>query len=207
MRKLPILCAMMLFVVTIISCESNADKVKNAVQGYLYKNMKNPESLKILSCEIRNDTVPFYLTDEILKLAGEYNDALNEYIRYKDMSYLWASEKHESVLKVAKAREKFETAYQIAKDNSDAGVETFAYVKASGTNPMGGTVSNSTIFIIDKDDPSEILGTFIVDKDFIVQFAVVKTIGEGYEFKTNKYGKYETEGMTYFEQFVMNDAE
>lgn len=188
-------------------CESKDEKIKNTVRDYLYKNMKNPESLKILSFEIRTDTVPFYLNDEILSLADECNDALNEYVRYKDMSYLWANEKYESVKKVATAKENFETAYKIAKENAIEDVQTLAYVKASGTNPMGGIVSLSTIFIIDNNDPTKVFGAFTVDKDLIMQFVIVKTIGEGYEFKTNKYGKYETNDLTYLERFIMNDAE
>lgn len=74
---------------------------------------------------------------------------------------------------------------------------------------MGGTVSNSTIIIVDKNDPTKLLGSFVVDRDFIKRFVVLKMVESDFEFefKKNKFGKYETEGMPYFEQFVMNDAE
>lgn len=187
-------------------CQSKDDKVKGTIREYLYKNMKDPESLKILSCEIRNDTVPFYLTLELLNLADKYNEALNEFARYESRGYLWANEKYESAQKVADARQNFETAYRLAKANSSNDIETFAYVKASGNNPLGGVVSSSSIFIIDKDNPAQILGVFTVDKDLILQLAVIKTIGESYEFKANKFGKFETDGLTCFEQFILNDT-
>ena len=72
---------------------------------------------------------------------------------------------------------------------------------------MGGTVSNSSIIIVDMNDPTKILGTYLIDTDFIKRFVAIKMFGENYDFKKNKFGKYETEGMPYFEQFIMNDAE
>ena len=206
-RELICLVVIAFLAVMMVGCKSNEEKVKETVESYLFKNMKNPESLHILSCEVRTDTVPFYLTQELLNLADKYKEALNEYVRYKNLGYLWADEKYAALNKVSKAREEFETAYKIAKDNALSNIETLAYVRSSGTNPLGGVVSSSTIFVIDKNAPTNILGTFTVDTDFMTQFAVIKTIGEGYEFKTNKYGKYETDGLPYLEQFIMRDAE
>lgn len=192
---------------SLISCISKEDKVKETVQNYLYKNMKNPESLKILSCEVRSDTIPFYLTEEILDLADKCYNAMDEYLRYKDRSYLWDDEKSESYLNLFKAKESFQKEYERSKEDSPVEIETMAYVKSSGTNLMGGIVSNSFIFIIDKEDPTKILGIFRIDDDFIQKFVLIKMIGENYEFKTNKFGKYKTEGLPYLEQFIMNDAE
>lgn len=197
---------LLLPMVALTGCKSDNDKVRETVEAYLYKNMKNPESLKILSCEIRRDTVPTYLTEEIFDLAGEVGDAFEEYLRYKDRSYLWADEKIESMQKLSTAKETFEAAYNAEKKES-VEVETIAYVKSSGTNPLGGTVSSSTIFIIDKNDPTKVLGAFRIDGDFIKQFVYIKLAGEGYEFKTNRFGKYETDDLPYFEQFIMNEAE
>lgn len=189
-----------------MGCQSKEDKVKETVQNYLYKNMKNPESLKIISCEVRTDTVPFYLTEKILDLANNVKEALDDFTKYNEMSYLWADEKLSSIQKVTETTEKFTNAYKKAKNNKDVNVEVLAFVKYSATNPFGGTVSNSTILIIDKEDPTKILGTFLVDEDFIKKFAVIKNLGEGYEFEKNQYGTYNTDGLPYFEQFVLNDA-
>lgn len=205
--KLTFLLIMFPILTVLVGCKSDVDKTKETIEAYLYKNMKNPESLKILSCEVRSDTIPFYLSEEILDLADKYSEAMNDFVRYKDRSYLWAEEKLQSIQKAGKAKETFETAYNSAKENALDEVETIAYVRSSGTNPMGGTVSNSTIFIIDKNDPTKILGTFIVDSDFIRQFVVIKMVGEGYKFSKNKFGKYETDKLPYFEQFVMNDVD
>lgn len=210
MKKLLTIMVMLLPMIAMLTgCKSDEDKVRETAEAYLYKNMKNPESLKILSCEVRKDTIPFYLVEELLDMADEFDEAIDEYNRYKDRSYLWVDEKIESITKLQKTKEALETMFNSYKQNDSADVEYVAYVKSSGTNPMGGTVSNSTIIIVDKDDPTKLLGSFIVDRDFIKRFVVLKMVENNFEFefKKNKFGKYETDGMPYFEQFVMNDAE
>lgn len=191
----------------ITGCKSDEDKVRETAEAYLYKNMKNPESLKVLSCEIRKDTIPFWLSEDMFDMAETAQKALNRFSYYSDMSYLFASEKYETAKAASEAKEALQTAYKTAQQNDSIEVEYIAYVKSSGTNPMGCTVSNSSIIIIDKNDPTKILGTYVVDNDFIKQFVTIKMFGEDYDFKKNKFGKYETDGMPYFEQFIMNDAE
>lgn len=208
MKKLLAMMLMILPVLAILTgCKSDEDKVRETVEAYLYKNMKNPESLKILSCEVRKDTIPFWLSEDMFDMAEKAQKALDRFSYYSNMSYLFASEKYETAKEAGEAKEALQTVYKTAKENDSIEVEYIAYVKSSGTNPMGGTVSNSSIIIIDKNDPTRILGTYVIDSDFIKQFVTIKMFGEDYDFKKNKFGKYETEGMPYFEQFVMNDAE
>lgn len=203
--------AMMLMLLPVVAmltgCKSDEDKVRETAEAYLYKNMKNPESLKILFCEVRKDTIPFWLSEELFDMAKDTQEAINKFNRYKDMSYLFAEEKYESTKKAVESSNALKDAYKSALQSDSIDVEYVAYVKSSGTNPMGGTVSSSSIIIIDKNDPTKILGTYLVDNDFIQQFVTLKVLGEEYEFKKNKFGKYQTDGMPYFEQFVMNDAE
>lgn len=193
--------------VSFTGCKSDTDKAKEAVEAYLYKNMKNPESLKILSCEIRLDTIPFYLSEEMFDMADKAREALNKFSHYNNMGYLFFDEKMEWAEKARTTQETLKTAYKIAQENDSIDVEYVAYVKSSRTNPMGGTVSSSSIIILDKNEPSKILGTYIVDSDFIQQFAALKMFCEDFDFKKNKFGKYITDDMPYFEQFIMNDAE
>lgn len=207
MKKLIVMMFAAAMAVSFTACKSDEDKARETVEAYLYKNMKNPESLKILSCEVRLDTIPFYLSDEMFDLADKACEALDRFSHYSDMSYLFASEKYEWAEKARMSREALEVAYKSSLENDSIDVEYIAYVKSSGTNPMGGTVSNSSIIILDKNDPTKILGTYIVDNEFIKQFVALKIFCENYEFKKNKFGKYETEEMPYFEQFVMNDAD
>lgn len=208
MKKLIAIVMMLLPMIAILSgCKSDEDKVRETAEAYLYKNMKNPESLKILSCEVRKDTVPFWLSEDMFDMAETAQKALDRFSYYSNMSYLFASEKYETAEAAREAKEAIQTAYKAAKENDSIEVEYIAYVKSSGTNPMGGTVSNSSIIIIDKADPTKILGTYVIDSDFIKQFVTIKMFGEDYDFKQNKFGKYETDGMPYFEQFIMNDAE
>lgn len=208
MKKLIAIVMMLLPMIAILSgCKSDEDKVRETAEAYLYKNMKNPESLKILSCEVRKDTVPFWLSEDMFDMAETAQKALDRFSYYSNMSYLFASEKYETAEAAREAKEAIQTAYKAAKENDSIEVEYIAYVKSSGTNPMGGTVSNSSIIIIDKTDPTKILGTYVIDSDFIKQFVTIKMFGEDYDFKQNKFGKYETDGMPYFEQFIMNDAE
>lgn len=208
MKKLIAIMMMSLPIFAMLTgCKSDEDKVRETAEAYLYKNMKNPESLKVLSCEIRKDTIPFWLSEDMFDMAETAQKALNRFSYYSDMSYLFASEKYETAKAANEAKEALQTAYKTAQQNDFIEVEYIAYVKSSGTNPMGGTVSNSSIIIIDKNDPTKILGTYVVDNDFIKQFVTIKMFGEDYDFKKNKFGKYETDGMPYFEQFIMNDAE
>lgn len=208
MKTLIAIVMMLLPMIAILSgCKSDEDKVRETAEAYLYKNMKNPESLKILSCEVRKDTVPFWLSEDMFDMAETAQKALDRFSYYSNMSYLFASEKYETAEAAREAKEAIQTAYKAAKENDSIEVEYIAYVKSSGTNPMGGTVSNSSIIIIDKTDPTKILGTYVIDSDFIKQFVTIKMFGEDYDFKQNKFGKYETDGMPYFEQFIMNDAE
>lgn len=209
MKKVLIAIVMMMLPMLAIltGCKSDEDKVRETVEAYLYKSMKNPESLKILSYEVRKDTVPFWLSEDMFDMAETAQKALDRFNLYRDMSYLFASEKYETAKAALEATEALQTAYKSAQQYDSIEVEYIAYVKSSGTNPMGGTVSSSSIIIIDKNDPTKILGTYVVDSDFIKQFVTIKTFGEDYDFKTNKFGKYQTEGLPYFEQFVMTDAE
>ncbi len=208
MKKLMAMMLMLLAMLTILTgCKSDEDRVRETAEAYLYKNMKNPESLKILSCEVRKDTIPFWLSEDMFDMAEKVQKALDRFSYYSNMSYLFASEKYETAKEASEAKEALQNTYKTAEENDSIEVEYIAYVKLSGTNPMGGTVSNSSIIIIDKNDPTKILGTYVVDSDFIKQFVTIKMFGEDYDFKKNKFGKYETDGMPYFEQFVMNDAE
>lgn len=208
MKKLMAMMLMLLAMLTILTgCKSDEDRVRETAEAYLYKNMKNPESLKILSCEVRKDTIPFWLSEDMFDMAEKVQKALDRFSYYSNMSYLFASEKYETAKEASEAKEALQNTYKTAEENDSIEVEYIAYVKSSGTNPMGGTVSNSSIIIIDKNDPTKILGTYVVDSDFIKQFVTIKMFGEDYDFKKNKFGKYETDGMPYFEQFVMNDAE
>lgn len=195
-----------LILIFVTGCKSDEDKVKEIASAYISKQMKNPESFKIISVEVKKDTIPFYLTDEILDLAKECDNAINVFNRYKDMSYLFIDEKIESAQEAAMAKEKLVTAYKYAQESDSVDIEYVAYMKFSGTNPIGGTVANSSVVIIDKNNPTKVLGAFIVDDELIKNFVLIKVVCEDYEFKTNKFGKYETNGMSYLEQFIMNDA-
>lgn len=190
-------------------CKSDEDKIREAAEEYLYKNMKNPESLKILSCEIRQDTIPFWLNEELFDMAKTLNDAIEKFDRYKNMSYLFIEEKLESIVELQKQRELFKSAYENHQANDSTQIEYIAYVKSSGSNVMGGIVSSSTIIIFDKNEPTKLLGSYVVNKDFIEKYVVIKMGGNNfdYEFKKNKFGKYETDHLPYIEQFIMNDAD
>lgn len=207
MKKVYLLLTILLTV--LMGACSSESAVKETVSSYLKKQLKNPESFKIETIEIRKDTIPPYLTNEMLSLAEKANDALEEYNRYKDRSYLWADEKYQSLQKMLSAITELQSAYDSAIKDDKPTVEYVAYVKYSGTNAMGGTVSNRAIIIVDSKDPKKILGAFDIDNDFIQKFVAIKVVGSkfNFELKQNKFGKYETEGLPYFEQFVINEAE
>ena len=170
--------------------------------------MKNPDSFKIESIEIRKDTLPPYLTDEMLSIVDDLREVADEFNRYKDLGYLWAEEKLEARINLNTQIEILKSAYSVAMESGEDIVEYVAYVRFSGTNAMGGTVSNRAIVIVDIDNPKNILGSFMVDEDFLSQIIGIKVVvsdGE-FEFKQNRYGKFETDGLPYIEQFIFDEA-
>lgn len=193
----------------VVSACSTEDKVKDTVTSYLKSQMKNPDSFKIESIEIRKDTIPEYLSNDMLNLADEATDAFNEYNRYKDMGFLFADELRESAQNWYEKGKALQEAYNAAVNTDEPTVEYVAYVNCSGTNALGGTISNKVIVIVDKNNPKNILGSFNIDNDFILKYVAIKIIGTDWKYKpkTNKYGKYETDGLSYFEQFIIRDAE
>lgn len=200
----------MFFAFVLLTLSSCTDSVvKETATSYLKKQMKNPDSFKIEFIEVREDTIPSYLTKDMISLADEAKEALEEYNRYKDRSYLWADEKAESTLKFLTKTKELQDAYESTLQSTDPMIEYVAYIKYSGTNSLGGTISNKAIVIIDNDDAKKVLGCFDVDKDFIEQFITIKMVGSNFkfEFKQNTFGKYETEGLPYIEQFIINEAE
>lgn len=198
---------MLLLAAIILGACSSEDTVKDTVSNYLRTQLKNPDSFKIESIEIRKDTIPCYLSNQMFSIAKEAAEAMEEYNRYKDRGYLWAEEKYESTQKMLIANETLKNAYNSSLKD-DATVEYVAYVRFSGTNAMGGTVSNKVVVVVDKEDPKKILGSFDIDGDFLEQFIIIKMVGSDYKFdlKQNKYGKYETDGLPYFEQFLLNET-
>lgn len=205
MKKLLIFASIITIILSACSSES---AVKNTVTEHLKKQMRNPDSFKIESIEVRKDTVPQYITNDLLSLADKASDALEEYTRYQNLGYLWADEKYESSKKMFAATSELQTAYDQAMKEKPT-VEFVAYVKFSGTNAMGGTVSNSAIVIVDSKDTNKILGTFNIDQDFVKQFVTIKMVGSKFNFnlEQNKFGKYETDGLPYFEKFIIDGAE
>lgn len=222
MLKIPCALTEMAYGVLIVivafysSCSSENKKeevspkvtIEKTVADYLKNQMKNPDSFKIESIEIRKDTLPPYLTDEMLSIAEDFNEAVDEVDRYKDRSYLWAEEKLEASINFRTQTEILKSAYSVAMESGESVVEYVAYVKYSGTNAMGGTVSNRAIVIVDIDSPNNVLGSFSVDEDFIMQIYAIKLVGTDFKFelKQNRYGKYETDGLPYIEQFIFGGA-
>lgn len=222
MLKIPCALTEMAYGVLIVivafysSCSSENKKeevspkvtIEKTVADYLKKQMKNPDSFKIESIEIRKDTLPSYLTDEMLSIVDDLREAADEFNRYKDLGYLWAEEKLEARINLNTQIEILKSAYSVAMESGEDIVEYVAYVRFSGTNVMGGTVSNRAIVIVDIDNPKNILGSFMVDEDFLSQIIGIKVVvsdGE-FEFKQNRYGKFETDGLPYIEQFIFDEA-
>lgn len=70
---------------------------------------------------------------------------------------------------------------------------------------MGGRVSNKYILIVDADNPTKVMGSFVIDDDFIKAYMSIKMVIEQYEFETNQFGEFVTDELQYVEQFIMNN--
>lgn len=190
-----------------VSCSSE-NTVKETATSYLKKQMKNPDSFKVESIEVRKDTIPYYLTDNMLTLAKTYSDALDDFSRYSELGDLFTKEKIESSLKTSAAADALKAEYNALSDDSPS-IEYVAYVKYSAKNAIGGTLSGRAIVIVDSNDPKKVLGLFDVDSDLITNYYIIRHVGSDMKFELtqNKYGKYDTSKLPYIDQFIFNEEE
>ena len=205
MKKQSLLFTLFVSVACFISsCTKTEDVIKESVTNYLRKYLKNPESLKIEAMSIDKDTVPYYLSTEVLDMAEECVETLEEYTKYRERGHLWEDEKTKAMFEHMFARMKLENLKDSLLNKEDVNIEYLACVNYSGTNSMGGIVSSRSIFIMDKEEPSKILGVFDADEDFVKKVLSIKMILEDFEIKSNQYGKYETDNMSNIEQFIFH---
>lgn len=202
---------LMLFVITALTMatgckKSDEERVKTAVMQYLKKTMKHPDSVKITSMEIRKDTIPAYLTSDVLDIAKATKEKYNEANYYAEMDhYLFREEILKSIETAMASSEQLKAAYETAVKNDTIDVEYLAYCKASATNSFGETVSEAAIAVVDKNNPDKVIGWFDIDKDFIDAFIQIWAECKE-EVKRNKFGKVDASGMCHFEQFVFNET-
>ena len=186
------------------SCTKTEDVIKESVTNYLRKYLKNPESLKIEAMSIYKDTVPYYISTEVLDMAEDCVETLEEYTKYSERGRLWEEEKTKAMFEHMFARMELENVKDSLLNKESVNIEYLACVNYSGTNAMGGIVSSRSIFIMDKEEPSKILGVFDADEDFVKKVLTIKMILEDFEIKSNQYGKYETDNMSNIEQFIFH---
>lgn len=192
--------------ISLICCISCAKKeVEETAINCIKSSLKNPESFQLLSIEIRKDTIPEYFSVDAFSAAKEFGDALDDYTRYSSMGRLWKEEALDAAMNIMKYQSQIKASYRTSVD-----VEYVAYIKYSATNALGGRLAGRAIVIVDKDDTTKDLGIFDVDDDFIKAFLVVKMTENEMTtdfLQQNEYGKYNTEGWPYIEQFIMQDAQ
>lgn len=201
MKKVFIFLGLIIFAMT--SCVES--KVKNTAINYVKKSLKNPDSFNVISVETQLDTIPFYLRKDILSTAKEYAEALDKWDRYKDMSYLWATEKKKYLSNALTLHNKLQS---LCKDEQTylSSKEYIVYIEYSGTNSIGGILTNREIVIIKKDNPNKVIGSFLIDKDFIGQFFCIKSaIDSDFNLPRNLYGKFELENLPYIERFILSE--
>lgn len=189
--------------VCLVSCAEN--KVRDTAEDFLKNRLKNPESFQMESIEIRKDTIPYYLSAELLDIAGDFREAVDDYDRYKNRGRLWREEASDAqsalmtnMFLMTSYRDSLAT-----KENTN--LEYVVCTRISGTNPMGGRVSNKYILIVDADNPTKVMGSFVIDDDFIKAYMSIKMVIEQYEFETNQFGEFVTDELQYIEQFIMNN--
>lgn|GEM_PF-2124080 len=200
MKYLYILVIPILFV----SC-SKTNTAKETAQNYVKSMYKNPESFQVEHIDVSMDTIPFFLDNNILKVAKETYESLEKYNEYSNRSYLWADE--QSAASTQLIANKLILDALCKEDNEkESQVHYVVLMKSSGTNPMGGRVSSKEIVIIDKNDPKKVLGSFNIDKDFMGAFiGAMYSRNPNWEVKQNQFGKYETDGMNRIERFIIEE--
>lgn len=187
----------------LMSC-SKTKTAEETAQNYIQSMLKNPESFKLEYIDAALDTIPFFLDSNVLKAAKESYEAMEKYNRYKDRSYLWASEKRAATEEFLASKENLD---EVCKEDSKAPqIEYVVLMKSSGTNPMGGRVSSKEIVIVDNKDPKKVLGSFSIDREFIRSFMMAMySRNPDWDLKQNQFGKYETDGLSRIVKFIIDE--
>lgn len=208
MKKL-IAITMMTLAVVMVGCNTKSDTqiAQEASVEYIKQRMKNPESFKVLSVETNLDTIPPYLSDEVLDTYKQYQKAKDEADDlipdfFSKASLLRKKELLEECLVKAEA---LQTVIQDSrKDTPD--VQYLTCIKYNAANSVGGSLSGYSIVVASKEKPDSILGSYdLEDDDFTARFIKFSREFHGKEkFKENKYGKTDTIGFSFFEKFIIN---
>lgn len=201
MKKIFFLLAIPLL---LLSCSEG--NVKKTATEYIKNQMKDPSSFKAENVVVLKDTVPIYLSKDLLSAADKAKDALEDSERYKNRSsYLWYDEQQ-------KASRDFSNSYSMLKSLIESTtkekpvVEYMVLMKVTGNNSFGGTVSSKYIVIVDKDDTSKVLGEFRLDENLIKKIMIINmTENPGSHLKFNQFGKVDTDGMSELEKFIFSE--
>jgi hypothetical protein len=195
------------------SCGDNSNnintEIEQTVTNSLKKRARNPDALKIESIEIKKDTLPYYFNKDIIDQAEDTYNAYKKWAYYKDMGYYWRDEKTSSEwafqLEVAELGDII--ASEKAATQNEPTIAYIANVRFSGTNAIGGVVSNRCIYGIDTSDTSKILCSYNIDSDFVEKWMIIKMIENNSTsaFTTDRFGNYDTSKMSFVEQFLMED--
>lgn len=202
-------------VVALCSCGESKKKpvdveklVETTVAESLRSRMKNPDSFKIESIEIKKDTVPYYFDNEILSIAEDLGEALEDCSYYADKSSYWYEEKMEALRQVESLSSQLLDAIEVAKFENEKNpmVEYVVCLSVSGENSYGNRVSNDYICIVDHNDTSRMLCTYDVDEDFYKPVAIVMLFDEEIKARMEKdrFGNYDSSKLSFVEQFILN---
>ena len=195
---------MLAFALLLVSSCSNDSKIKKLVSEDLSKQMKNPESFKITSIEIREDTVPVYFKSNVQSALSTLGEASSAFNRYAGMSDLFAKEKAESLSELSKSIEDIKALTK----NMSPEVKKVAYVRYTAKTGIGVDKQGAAIVILSDDKDPKIEGTFFVDNsDFTEKFVSYKLWVDEQTLKQNDYGKIETANLPYIEKFILSGEE
>lgn len=184
-------------------------KVEATVTESLRKRMKNPDSFKVESIEIKRDTVPYYFDNEILSIADDLGEALDDYGYYADMSDYWYDEKMGALRQVEVLGSQLTDAIEVAKfeNQNNPMVEYIACLSASAENSFGTPVSSNYICIVDHNDTSHILCTYDIDAEFIRPLAIIMLYDEEIKARMEKdrFGNYDVSKLSFVESFILGN--
>lgn len=184
-------------------------EIEKTVTQNLRKRMKNPDSFVLESIEIEKDTVPYYFNNNIISIAGDLREALDDYTFYADMSDYWYDEKMAALYKVESFGAKLKDAIEVAKYENDKNpmVEYIACLRASAENSFGTPVSSNYICIVDHKDTSHVLCVYDLDTDFIKPLAIIMLYDEDIKARLEKdrFGNYDASKLSFVERFILGN--
>lgn len=150
--------------------------------------MNLPESFHIVSLTVVNDTIPFYLRDNIASKLSAYNSAGTPSSLESGYNYSGNTGLYESAIRKLCSE----------ADNRDAYIALLEY---TADTRKGDEITNEAVLILTDDDNPEVVNWYPVNSDLVKNLKLYKKLFSG--AKDNKGAAVDNSSLNEVEQFIL----